>query len=62
MTAHWVRCSGLTIGVLVDARTGLIVDAPSLVANFIGEPFGKLLQWLETFERVYDDEAEADAS
>ena len=31
MTAHWVRCSGLTIGVLVDGRTGLIVDAPSLV-------------------------------
>ena len=60
MTAHWVRCSGLTIGVLVDGA-GLIVDAPSLVESFIGEPFGKLLQWLESFERVYDDDLEGGA-
>ena len=60
MTAHWVRCSGLTIGVLVDGA-GLIVDAPSLVENFIGEPFGKLLQWIESFERVYDDDLEGGA-
>jgi hypothetical protein len=61
VTAHWVRCSGLTIGVLVDS-TGLIVEAPALVQNFIGEPFGKLLEWLETFERVYDDDPDSNAT
>jgi hypothetical protein len=50
MTAHWIRCSGLTIGVLVDNSTGIIVDAPSLVESFIGQPFGNLLNWLEKFE------------
>ena len=36
VTAHWIRCSGLTIGVLVDSSTGLIVDAPELIHQFIG--------------------------
>jgi hypothetical protein len=49
VTAQWVRCSGLTLGVLVDA-SGVIVDAPSLVDGFIGQPFHNLLQWIERFE------------
>ena len=54
MTAHWIQCSGLTIGVLVDPA-GLIVDAPSLVEQFIGQPFGNLLSWIEKFEITDDD-------
>ena len=55
MTAHWIRCSGLTIGVAVDNATGIIVDAPSLVENFIGQPFQNLLSWLEKFELNEED-------
>jgi hypothetical protein len=49
MTAHWIQCSGLTIGVVVDSA-GLIVDAPELVERFIGQPFANLLSWLQHFE------------
>ncbi len=55
MTAHWIRCSGLTIGIVVDNSTGLIVDAPELVENFIGQPFKHLLSWLENFELTDED-------
>jgi hypothetical protein len=55
VSAHWIRCSGLTIGVLVDNSTGLIIDAPELVERFIGQPFGNLLSWLEKFELTDDD-------
>lgn len=51
MTAHWIRCSGLTLGVVVDS-SGVIVDAPSLVDGFIGQPFQDLLQWIERFETL----------
>jgi len=51
VTPHWIRCSGLTLGVLVDA-TGVIVDAPSLVDGFIGQPLQSLLSWIEKFERL----------
>src|SRR5262245_4815791 len=54
MTAHWIRCSGLTIGVVVD-NAGLIVDAPELVEGFIGQPFKNLLNWLEHFELSDED-------
>lgn len=50
MTPHWIRCSGLTLGVLVDP-TGIIVDAPALVDGFIGQPLQNLLRWIERFER-----------
>lgn len=50
MTPHWIRCSGLTLGVLVD-KAGVIVDAPSLVDGFVGQPLQNLLSWIEKFER-----------
>ena len=50
VTAHWIRCPGLTIGVLVDPSTGLIVDAPELVEQFIGQRLSRLLAWLEHFQ------------
>ncbi len=50
MTAHWIRCSGLTIGILVDSSTGIIVSAPPLVEQFVGQPMKNLLSWLSHFE------------
>jgi hypothetical protein len=62
VTPHWIRCSGLTLGVLVDT-TGIIVDAPSLVGGFVGQPLHSLLSWiekLEWLEGVHRDDAAAD--
>lgn len=49
MTPHWIRCCGVTLGVLVDS-TGVIVDAPEMIDGFIGQPFGNLLRWIERTE------------
>ena len=49
MTPHWIRCSGLTLGVMVDA-SGVIVDAPTLVDGFIGQPLQNLLNWVQRLE------------
>jgi hypothetical protein len=53
MTPHWIRCSGLTLGLLIDS-TGIIVDAPDLVDGFIGQPLKRLLDWLEPLEKLDD--------
>jgi hypothetical protein len=43
MTAQWVQFAGMTVGLVVDARTGIIVDAPEIVSDFVGRPFFDLL-------------------
>jgi hypothetical protein len=47
MTAQWVHFAGMTVGLVVDARTGVIVDAPEIVSDFVGRPFFDLLKCIE---------------
>jgi hypothetical protein len=54
-SAHYIRGCGLTVGVLVDNRTGLVIDAPAIVGNFVGLPFSRRLKWMERFEAVEGD-------
>jgi hypothetical protein len=46
-TAHWIHFAGMTIGILVDNRTGRIVDVPEIVSDFLGRPLGDLLRSIE---------------
>jgi hypothetical protein len=41
------------LGLLIDSA-GIIVDAPDLVNGFIGQPFQRLLDWIERLERLDD--------
>ncbi len=48
MTAQWVHFAGMTLGLVVDCRTGRIVDAPEIVGDFVGRPFFELLKCIES--------------
>lgn len=52
MTAHDIRRCGLSLTVFVDNQTGLVIDAPAIVGDFIGQPLSNLLKCMERFEAV----------
>ena len=58
-TAQWVHFAGMTVGLVVDARTGVIVDAPEIVSDFVGRPFFDLLKCIRgmgILQRHRDDD------
>jgi hypothetical protein len=55
MTAHDIRRCGIAVIVFVDNQTGLVIDAPPIVADFIGQPLSNLLKCMERFEAVQDE-------
>jgi hypothetical protein len=52
ITAQWIHFAGMTLGLVVDGRTGRIVDAPEIVSDFVGRPFFELLKCIETMGLV----------